>query len=242
MMKIALLGDSLTEGNFGVSFFDILKRDLPEHNLINFGEGGDTVISLYQRLGRECKEGPFDLVILWIGVNDIFGRMTWIYRILNRIRKKPHSRNPSEFRTFYRATLEKLLDHARMIFVIEPLFIGESPTNKWNIQLGELCQVIQGLSIEFENVEFVGLRSSFFEELEHRNLSDYLPTSVLRFFRDKATLSNADQVDLKSNERGLHFTLDGVHLNSKGAKLVSDILYGKIKKFEQEASCDGVFR
>lgn len=47
---IAFFGDSLTEGSPGVSYFDILKDKLPNENLLNFGKGGDTVISLYKRI------------------------------------------------------------------------------------------------------------------------------------------------------------------------------------------------
>ena len=48
--KIAFFGDSLTEGIPGASYFQILKDRLPNENLINFGKGGDTVISLYRRV------------------------------------------------------------------------------------------------------------------------------------------------------------------------------------------------
>jgi lysophospholipase L1-like esterase len=238
MKKIAFFGDSLTEGNFGVSFFDILQRDLPHHTLLNYGEGGDTIVSLYHRLLREGEVGRFDIIVLWIGVNDVFSRMTCMYRIINKIRQKECSRNKVEFGNYYQATLEKFSLHAGTIIAVEPLLIGEDPKNKWNFQLGELSQVIQKLSSALENVEFVELRGRFFEQLEDRLLSQYLPKSMLQYMRDKATVSTPEQVDQKSAERGLHFTLDGVHSNSEGARMISDILKQKIMKLEGDIHSD----
>ncbi len=43
--SIAFWGDSLTEGFPGASYFEILKQQLPEDKLINYGKGGDTVIA-----------------------------------------------------------------------------------------------------------------------------------------------------------------------------------------------------
>jgi lysophospholipase L1-like esterase len=39
---------------------------------------------------------------------------------------------------------------------------------------------------------------------------------------DALTLRTDAQIDAKAAERGLHLTLDGVHLNSTGARLVAE--------------------
>src|SRR5690554_2811517 len=41
-IKIAFYGDSLTAGIPGVSYFNILRQRLPEHELLNFGQPDDT--------------------------------------------------------------------------------------------------------------------------------------------------------------------------------------------------------
>ena len=43
-------------------------------------------------------------------------------------------------------------------------------------------------------------------------------------------LNDQKRVDKKSKERNLFFTLDGVHLNSRGAELVADVFYRYIVK------------
>ncbi len=70
-MRIAFLGDSLTEGRPGESFLARLRALLPGDELLNYGRAGDTVPALLARLERTALE-PVDLAVVWIGVNDAF--------------------------------------------------------------------------------------------------------------------------------------------------------------------------
>ena len=49
-MRIAFFGDSLTYGKLGVSYINIIKKEYPDFELLNFGKNGDTVNSLYKRI------------------------------------------------------------------------------------------------------------------------------------------------------------------------------------------------
>ena len=68
-MRIAFLGDSLTEGWPGAAFFPLLQRRLPHHELLNRGKAGDTVADLWARMQFEGL-GPVDLAVIWVGAND----------------------------------------------------------------------------------------------------------------------------------------------------------------------------
>ncbi|MDZ4764787.1 MAG: GDSL-type esterase/lipase family protein [Chloroflexota bacterium] len=68
-MKIALLGDSLTWGGYGGNYVEALRPLLPQHELINAGEGGNTVLNLLRRLDRVLESQP-DGVFVMIGGND----------------------------------------------------------------------------------------------------------------------------------------------------------------------------
>ena len=70
-MRIAFLGDSLTEGRPGESYLIRLRRLLPGDELRNDGRAGDTVPALLARIEHTGLE-PVDLAIVWIGVNDAF--------------------------------------------------------------------------------------------------------------------------------------------------------------------------
>ncbi len=53
-MKIAFFGDSLTKGIPGTAYFQLLRQNLPQHELLNFGKGGDTVASLFPHISPEA--------------------------------------------------------------------------------------------------------------------------------------------------------------------------------------------
>ena len=70
-MRIAFLGDSLTEGRPGESFLARLEAMLTGDRLLNHGRAGDTIPGLLARLEAGVL-GPADLAVVWIGTNDAF--------------------------------------------------------------------------------------------------------------------------------------------------------------------------
>jgi len=221
-MRIAFVGDSLTEGIPGSSFYAILRKRLAGHTLVNLGEGNDTVVSLYRRLTRLRFGDPFDVAFLWIGVNDIMGGSPWPFRAVNALWRKPPSKNHEEFRAYYRATLDLLCRHGRRVLAVSPLLKGEEVGNPWNRELEVLSGLIQELAACYAQVEYLDVRSVFIRQLAGKPVSRYLPTSVIRVALDALTLRSDEQIDRQSAKRGLHLTLDGIHLNSAGAQLVAE--------------------
>lgn len=68
-MKLIFLGDSLIWGGYGGSLVDEIARLLPEHTVINAGEGGSTVVNLLRRIDDVLAEQP-DGVFVMVGGND----------------------------------------------------------------------------------------------------------------------------------------------------------------------------
>ncbi len=226
-MEIAFVGDSLTAGMPGSSYFAILRERLPEHRLVNLGRGNDTVISLYRRIAqlrlddtpRACS---FDIALLWVGVNDSSGEGSRSLRIINALRRQSRPRSLDEFRAAYRKTLDLLCRHAGRVIAVAPLLKGEDVNSKENHRVEDFAKAIEELAAEYERVEYLDLRPIFFQALTDRHISDYIMEGPLHIGLDVLLLRGDAQVDRKSAERGLHLTLDGVHLNSAGAKLVAE--------------------
>ena len=228
-LKIAFIGDSLTEGIVGTSYFDILKEKLSRHELLNYGKGGDTVKSLFRRL-QEINFGPsLDIGFLWIGVNDVFVKTSWSFPLAKRLRGQPWAKNHLEFQECYRSILKFLCDKTAQIFVLSPLFIGEDLDNVWNKELAILSKIINDLSVTYPNVEFIDLRDSFIPLLASKNIFPYVPKSTVRVILDALFAKTQEELGKKALERGLHFTIDGVHLNKAGAEMVADLLLEKIR-------------
>ena len=229
-MKIAFIGDSLTKGIPGSSYFAILRNELPQHRLINLGKGNDTVVSLYCRLSRTRLSGtPLDMAFLWVGVNDIGRDSSWASRIANRLRRQPRSRDLDDFQAHYQKTLDRLCRHADRIIAVSPMLKGENVHNRWNQGLEAYSGTIIDLASLYAKVEYLDLRKRFYAELASKHVTDYVLESPLHVGLDILALRTDAQVDKKASERGLHLTLDGVHLNSAGAELVARAFLEVIK-------------
>ena len=79
-------------------------------------------------------------------------------------------------------------------------------------------------------IEYLDLRQRFLSRLATQRITDYLLESPLSVGLDILTLRSDAQVDEMAAKRGLHLTLDGVHLNSAGAALVAEAFLEVIEK------------
>ena len=231
-MKIAFYGDSLTEGIAEASYLAYLRKLEPEHELINYGRGGDTVISLYRRIIRQKLDQPVDLSFLFVGVNDIFVLLSWNYPLLKAIFRQPWVKDVAEFTAYYQKTLALLTARASHVFAVSPLIIGEDVSNEWNKRVEALGEAIR--QTDYQNVDYIDLRADFISALNGHPISPYLPKSATRIGLDALLLRRNEQIDHQAATRGLHLTLDGVHLNSKGARLVAENFSKAIRRFNHE--------
>jgi lysophospholipase L1-like esterase len=221
-VKITFWGDSLTKGQPGSSYFDILAARLPAHTLVNYGKGGDTVISLHKRILRMEPLEPVDMAFLWIGTNDILLEASLSLRLIGLLRGLPTSPDSTAFKAPYRSILNLLSETASVVVTVPPVLIGEDLDNRWNQQLAALVQSIEELTPLYRNVTYLDLKAAFASNLAQKQSSQYLPFSAIQIARDSLTLKTNAQIDEKADKRGLHVTLDGVHLNSAGAEMVAN--------------------
>ncbi len=214
-MKIALIGDSLTEGRPGVSFSNILKEKFPEITFVNLGKPGESVKSLYNRLVKERLEADYNLSFLWIGVNDVYSKLL-------SVQAQPVAKNLDEFEDYYDKVLELIIGSSKKVIAVTPAIVGENTSNETNNEIKELNGLIHSIASKYENVSFLNMQSLFFHHLSKVNTSDYMNTKVMRVMMDVLLYKKAAKVDKISKERGLLLTLDGIHLNSAGAQIVAD--------------------
>jgi len=232
-MRIGFFGDSLTSGVPGSSYVAILRERFPDDTLLNFGKGNDTVVSLYRRISAMQFDQPFDMAFLWIGVNDVLQTDRWPYRVFHALLTQRRARDIDEFQSCYRATLDLLCDRAGRVIVAPPALKGEDLESHANRRLADLAGLIKDATAGCDRAEFLDLRATFARELAARQGSHYVPKNPLRVLLDALTLKTDGQIDGKAAERGLHLTLDGVHLNSAGAKLVAEELAAVIHLHQQ---------
>jgi len=224
-MKIAFFGDSLTRGIPGVSWFSMLQGVLLEHELTNHGRNGDTVVSLYRRIARDRLQDGIDVAVLWVGVNDVLAKVTITHSLLKRLMHQPWARDLPAFRDDYNQAVKRLRENAGIVLTVSPLLIGENLQNPWNCDLADLCKVIAEISASVDCVHWLDIRAEFAERLKETIACDYIPRSITSIARDALLLRTPMLVDTVSACRGLHLTLDGVHLNSEGARIVTETFH-----------------
>jgi len=231
-MDIIFFGDSLTEGVPGASYYKILKEKLSEDSLVNCGKGGDTVTSLYHRIKKMNISKKYDIAFIGIGTNDVFKKVSNKYPLINKILNQTYAKDIEEFRKYYLDIIETVSVNAKKIFTVSPLLIGENTHNKWNEDLGRLCEEIKGLSSKNKNVEYIDLRKDFISTLSSKKISSYISPGTITNTVFSWLFNYPKLVEKKSRERGLHLTLDGAHLNHAGAQMVADAFLKHIKTHE----------
>lgn len=214
-MKVALIGDSLTDGRPGVSFSNFLKEKYPNITFVNLGKSGETVKSLHTHLTKTQLDTDYDLAFLWIGVNDVYSKLL-------KVQAQPIAKDHEEFRAYFTQVFEIILHSAKHVVAVTPAVVGETTTNEANNELRDLSAIIQTIAHKHPNSSFLNLQSVFEKHLSKVNSSEYIGTSVMSVMKAVFFYKNPTKIDQLSQKRGLHLTLDGIHLNSSGARIVAD--------------------
>lgn len=128
-MKIVFFGDSLTWGRYGGNFVAEVAKRLPDHDVINAGVGGDTVVNLLERVDDDVLSHEPDGIFILIGGNDVYSYSQPNMRGYYRRSKQIHDGvvTPELYARSYRALLEKLqLSHCLIWIGLPP--VEYSPT------------------------------------------------------------------------------------------------------------------
>lgn len=214
-MKIGLVGDSLTEGRPGVSFINFLRERYPKITFVNLGKPGETIKSLHTRLTKTVLETDYELIFLWIGVNDVYSKML-------KVQAQQVTCDYNEFQSIFTQVMEMITVSTKQVVTVSPAVVGENVRNEANEGLRELSAIIQSISQKYSNATFLNMQSVFENYLVNVNSSDYLSTSIFRVMKDVLFYKNPKRINRLSKSRGLYLTLDGIHLNSRGAEMVAD--------------------
>jgi lysophospholipase L1-like esterase len=124
LMKIICFGDSLTEGDYGGSYVRTVQAQLPQHEIVNAGVGGNTVVNLARRLERDVLHHEPDAVFLMVGGNDAISysqpKTRSYYKNAQRIEDGVVP--PDLFAQTYRQIVETLqLAHIQVLIGLEPI-------------------------------------------------------------------------------------------------------------------------
>jgi lysophospholipase L1-like esterase len=156
--KIIFFGDSITEQGVKLTGYitklmNLLKRDEEDrnYNLIGAGVGGNKVYDLYLRMDEDVlAKGP-DVVVIFIGVNDVWHKQTL-----------GAATDANEFEANYEAIIKKLQASGCKIIMCTPAVIGEKTngSNDLDSDLNKYCDIILELAQKNE-LPFLNMRQAF---------------------------------------------------------------------------------
>jgi lysophospholipase L1-like esterase len=156
--KVVFFGDSITEagakpGGYIVKMKEALqqKGNGSDYDLIGAGVSGNKVYDLYLRLDDDVLSQNPDVVFIWIGVNDVWHKLT-----------NGTGTDPEKFGKFYTAIINKLLDRHIRVILVTPAVIGEKTdfTNQQDGDLNAYSQIVRNLAQKY-HCGLVDLRELF---------------------------------------------------------------------------------
>ncbi|MBG6235222.1 lysophospholipase L1-like esterase [Pedobacter sp. CAN_A7] len=152
--KIVFFGDSITEmGVQAGGYVSIVKKtlDSTKYTLVGAGIGGNKVYDLYLRLEDDVLSKNPDVVVIYVGVNDVWHKQS-----------SGTGTDQNKFVKFYQALIKKISATGAKIILCTPAVIGEKKNgaNELDQELDKYAGEIRKLAEEHK-LPLVDLRSVF---------------------------------------------------------------------------------
>lgn len=217
-MKIVFLGDSLTWGGYGGDFVAEIQRRCPQHEIINAGHGGNTVINLRRRLDQVLLHEP-DGIFVMIGVNDALSLIQSATRPYYQQAQNITDGivTPAQFERAYRDLLTQInLNHTLT-------WVGLPPV-EYNPAIVETLAQYNGIARQMArafNIETLDLMAHFQpEQIAER------PALTLKTINLIGQRTRTGWADYEHDRQagGFSFTFDGFHLMPETAVEIADIV------------------
>lgn len=155
--KVIFFGDSITQmgvqpGGYISLMKDILaQQGITNYDLVGAGIGGNKVYDLYLRMQADVIEQSPDIVVIYVGVNDVWHKSTF-----------GTGTDADKFEKFYRAIVKELQVNSIKVMLVTPATIGEKNdySNQQDGDLNKYSQIIRNIAKD-SNLALCDLHSIF---------------------------------------------------------------------------------
>lgn len=157
--KVLFFGDSITQAGVSPGGYIMLidsmckQQGNNKYEFIGAGIGGNKVYDLYLRMDKDVLVKNPDVVIIYVGVNDVWHKSS-----------SGTGTDADKFEKFYQAIIDKLKEKNIKIILCTPAAIGEKTdfSNSQDGDLNEYSKIIRKLATK-NALPIVDLRKSFLE-------------------------------------------------------------------------------
>ena len=158
--KIVFFGDSITRagaepGGYILKVGELAAKDnkADQFDFIGSGLGGNKIYDLYLRFEDDVLSKNPDVVIIYVGVNDVWHKRSY-----------GTGTDADKFEKFYSALIKKFQAKNIKVMICTPAVIGERTDNSNELDgdLNQYSNIIRGLAGK-NNLPLIDLRKSFLE-------------------------------------------------------------------------------
>ncbi|MGI6151649.1 MAG: SGNH/GDSL hydrolase family protein [Christensenellales bacterium] len=224
-MKILCLGDSLTSGSVGHTYVRFLDSRI---DAINKGKNGDTIRGAYRRLKRYLRNPKYSSIstyVVWIGVNDLLGPYLSTLSLLWKLLMKPRCAykhclgEDAPFAAAYEKVLDLLERNGKKaILVGMPLVqIAGFPPKRILARNAVIKNLAKSRGLPYVDAYSIQ-RGAQRHPKEAYSWGKFWHKRAL----DAAVMMLLPRTkDGFARRRHLSLTVDGIHLNSRSARLLA---------------------
>lgn len=158
--KVIFFGDSITQAAVKNDGYIIKIQELATNEkladkfeFVGAGIGGNKVYDLYLRMENDVLSKHPDIVVVYIGVNDVWHKRTY-----------GTGTDADKFELFYTALIKKLQEKNIKVILATPAAIGEKTdfSNELDGDLNKYSNIIRDLAKK-NNLSLVDLRQGFLD-------------------------------------------------------------------------------
>ncbi len=228
-MNILFIGDSLIKGTVGVDWVKWLATKNPAWTIENAGENGATLSQIKLRLDKKLEKATYDIIFFEGGLHDLLlpalREKGFLFSLANRLagKSKILHENPADFESAYRAAIADIKNKTGATIILSTLgCISENLECDLNKKRRAYNDIIRDVAIE-TGCGLVDAGALFDGYLRRCRTKSYFMEGFWNAScLDKFQCNVMNCPDYLSKKRGLHLTIDGVHLNSRGANIFRD--------------------
>jgi len=219
-MKIVCLGDSLTWGGYGGNYVNELAALLPEHQIVNAGVGGNTVVNLLRRLESDVLPHQPDAVFIMVGGNDAISyhhpKTRSYYTKAQQIETGFIS--PEQFETTYRELLTQIrLAHLIAWVGLQPTEYSVSAVAELRVFNDHALNAARALTMPTLDLLDAIVKPQTLHERDPITMDFILTIGQ----REKHNWMDYETVRARD---GFTYTFDGVHPTPAGAKTLATLI------------------
>ena len=164
--KIVFFGDSITEaavkaGGYILQIGELATKDKvsDRYDFVGAGISGNKVYDLYLRLEKDVLSKNPDVVIIFIGVNDVWHKRT-----------HGTGTDADKFEQFYTAIIKKLQEKNCKVILCTPAAIGEKTdsSNELDGDVNKYSNIIRRLA-KTNSLPLIDLRKAFLDYNNQHN-------------------------------------------------------------------------